>query len=200
MLRCRRTEPPSPSSVTVGATPASAAKSTRFLWIRQLDRPEPRQLPGTEGARHPFWSPDGTSVGFFAQGKLKRIAVAGGPPQTICDAPLAWGGSWNRDGVIIFCSQGVGPLFRVDAKGGTPRPLTKLVPHEEAHRWPVFLPDGDHFVFLGDAFRTEDHHIKVGSLRDGSSHDLFQAVRTSCMSSRDNCSSCARGALHGAAV
>jgi serine/threonine protein kinase len=159
-----------------GATPASGTKSTRSLWIRQLDRAEPRQLPGTEGALHPFWSPDGTSVGFFAQGKLKRIAVGGGPPQTICDAPLAWGGSWNRDGVIIFCSQGVGPLFRVDAKGGAPRPLTKLGPREEAHRWPVFLPDGDHFVFEGDAFRTEDHHVKVGSLRDGSSHDLFQAV------------------------
>src|SRR5438270_715685 len=108
--------------------------------------------------------------------RLGRIALAGGPPQVICDAPLPWGGSWNRDGVIIFCSQGVGPLFRVDANGGTPRPVTKLAPREEAHRWPVFLPDGDHFIFQGDAYHTEDHHIKVGSLRDGSSRDLFQAV------------------------
>jgi Tol biopolymer transport system component len=154
----------------------AGGKSTRTLWIRQLDRFEPRELPGTEGALHPFWSPDGKSVGFFAQGKLKRIAIAGGPPQVICDAPLAWGGSWNRDGVIIFCSQGVGPLFRVDANGGTPRPVTKLAPREEAHRWPVFLPDGDHFIFQGDAYHTEDHHIKVGSLRDGSSRDLFQGV------------------------
>jgi Tol biopolymer transport system component len=169
---------PDGSSVALIAESSSdtSAKSTRSLWIRQLDRAEPRELPGTEGALHPFWSPDGKSVGFFADGKLKRIAVAGGPPQVICDAPLAWGGSWNRDGVIIFCSQGVGPLFRVDANGGTPRPLTKLSPREEAHRWPVFLPDGDHFIFQGDAYHTEDHHIKVGSLRDGSSRDLFQAV------------------------
>jgi eukaryotic-like serine/threonine-protein kinase len=154
----------------------AGAKSTRSLWIRQLDRADPRELPGTDGAVHPFWSPDGKSIGFFAQGKLKRIAIAGGPPQIICDAPLAWGGSWNRDGVIIFCSQGVGPLFRVDANGGAPRPVTKLAPREEAHRWPVFLPDGDHFIFQGDAYHTEDHHIKVGSLRDGSTRDLFQAV------------------------
>jgi Tol biopolymer transport system component len=162
--------------IVESAGSAAGGKSARTLWIRQLDRLQPRELPGTEGALHPFWSPDGKSVGFFAQGKLKRIATAGGPPQIICDAPLAWGGAWNRDGVIIFCSQGVGPLFRVDANGGTPRPLTKLSPREEAHRWPVFLPDGDHFIFQGDAYHTEDHHIKVGSLRDGSSRDLFQGV------------------------
>jgi Tol biopolymer transport system component len=169
---------PDGNSVALIAETSSdaGARSTRSLWIRQLDRLEPRELPGTEGALHPFWSQDGKSVGFFAQGKLKRIALAGGPPQVICDAPLAWGGSWNRDGVIIFCSQGVGPLFRVDATGGTPRALTKLMPREEAHRWPVFLPDGDHFIFQGDAYHTEDHHIKVGSLRDGSSRDLFQGV------------------------
>jgi Tol biopolymer transport system component len=170
---------PDGSSIALIAESGSSSaggKSTRTLWIRQLDRADPRELPGTDGALHPFWSPDGKSVGFFAQGKLKRIAIAGGPPQVICDAPLAWGGSWNRDGVIIFCSQGVGPLFRVDANGGTPRPATKLAPREEAHRWPVFLPDGDHFIFQGDAYHTEDHHIKVGSLRDGSSRDLFQGV------------------------
>jgi serine/threonine protein kinase/Tol biopolymer transport system component len=149
---------------------------SRALWLRPLDRSEPRLLPDTDGALEPFWSPDGKSVGFFAQGKLKRIALAGGPSQTICDAPLAWGGAWNRNDVIIFSSQGIGPLFRVDAHGGTPRPLTKLGPREEAHRWPVFLPDGDHFIFQGDAWRTEDHHIKVGALHDGSSHDLMQAV------------------------
>jgi serine/threonine protein kinase len=154
----------------------SFSPKSRSLWLRPLDRNEPRPLPDTDGALEPFWSPDGKSVGFFAQGKLKRIAVAGGPSQTICDAPLGWGGAWNRNNVIIFSSQGIGPLYRVDAHGGTPRPLTKLGPHEEAHRWPVFLPDGDHFIFLGDAWRTEDHHIKVGALHDGSSHDLTQAV------------------------
>lgn len=94
----------------------------------------------------------------------------------ICDAPLAFGASWNRDGVIILSREGLGPIERVDANGGTPRPVTRVLPQEEAHRWPFFLPDGDHFVFLGDAPRTEDHHLKVGSLRDGSSRDLLQGV------------------------
>jgi len=154
---------------------SSSGVTTVSLWVRPIDRAEPRLLPGTEGAHEPFFSPDGRSVGFFAQGKLKRIAIAGGPPQTICDAPLAFGAAWNRDGVILFCGQH-GPLFRVDANGGTPRPVTRLSPGEEAHRWPVFLPDGDHFVFLGDAPRTENHHLKVGTLHDGSSRDLVQAI------------------------
>jgi Tol biopolymer transport system component len=154
---------------------AHAGDSSSSLWIRPVDRAEPRQLPGTQGASEPFFAPDGRSVGFFAEGKLKRIAIAGGPPQTICDAPLAFGAAWSRDGVILFCGQD-GPLFRVDANGGSPRPVTRLSPGEEAHRWPAFLPDGDHFVFLGDAPRTESHHLKVGALHDGSSRDLVQAI------------------------
>ncbi len=167
---------PDGSAIVFVARAGDASGIASFsLWIRPVDRAEPRQLPGTQGASEPFFSPDGRSVGFFAQGKLKRIAIAGGPPQTICDAPLAYGAAWSRDGVILFCGQD-GPLFRVDANGGTPRPVTRLSPGEEAHRWPVFLPDGDHFVFLGDAPRTENHHIKVGTLRDGSSRDLVQAI------------------------
>src|SRR5205823_11450344 len=99
-----------------------------------------------------------------------------GPPQTICAVNgVVAGGAWNRDGVIVFGS-GENPLFRVDAGGGTPRPVTRLGSTEEAHRWPSFLPDGDHFIFLGDAAQTENHHVKIGSLRDGSSRNLFQAV------------------------
>jgi Tol biopolymer transport system component/tRNA A-37 threonylcarbamoyl transferase component Bud32 len=157
-----------------GATWSSNA--ARTLWLRAIDRSDPRMLPGTQGATEPFWSPDGTSIGFFAEGKLKRIAVSGGPAQVICDARVTPAGTWNRDGVILFSTEGVGPLYRVDARGGTPRAVTKLTPKEEAHRWPVFLPDGDHFLFLGDAARTEDHHLKVGSLRDGSTRELIQAV------------------------
>jgi Tol biopolymer transport system component/tRNA A-37 threonylcarbamoyl transferase component Bud32 len=154
---------------------SSPGASTFSLWIRPMDRIEPRPLPGTEGASEPFFSPDGKSVGFFAEGKLKRIAIAGGPPQPICDAPLSFGGSWSRDGVILFAGQD-GPLFRVAASGGKPQPVTRLSPGEEGHRWPAFLPDGDHFVFLGDAPRTENHHLKVGTLHDGNSHDLVQAI------------------------
>src|SRR6185436_20746543 len=72
------------------------------IWVRPLDSLEARQIPGTEGALFPFWSYDGQNLGFFAQGKLKKIALAGGPAQTLCDAPTGRGGSWNREGVIVF--------------------------------------------------------------------------------------------------
>jgi len=170
---------PDGSMIAFVGDPASSNASgsaARSLWLRTIDRAEPRLLPGTQRAAEPFWSPDGKSVGFFAEGKLKRISIDGGPPRIICDAPLAFGASWSRDGVIILNRDGLGPVERVDANGGIPRPVTHVLPQEEAHRWPSFLPDGDHFVFLGDASRTEDHHVKVGSLHDGSSRDLLQAV------------------------
>jgi hypothetical protein len=163
----------SPDGTTVAFIAWSAAG--RSLWLRDLAQRDARPLPDTAGAVAPFWSPDGQSIGFFADGKLKRIAAAGGPPQTICAAAEGLGGAWSRNGVIVFGS-GENPLYRVDAGGGTPRMFTRLAPGEEGHRWPSFLPDGDHFIFLGDAPRTENHHIKLGSLRDGSSRDLFQAV------------------------
>ncbi len=145
------------------------------LFVRAIDQREPRMLAGTEGARQPFWSPDGKALAFFANGKLQRVVVAGGPPQTICDAPVPFGGTWAGD-VILFAGHLDDPIQRVDANGGTPKPVTRFGTGEEAHRWPSFLPDGDHFLFLGDAPRTEDHHIRLGSLKDGSSVVLTQAV------------------------
>jgi serine/threonine protein kinase len=130
-------------------------KSGTSLCIRPMDKNEPRQLAGTQGALAPFWSPDGKSLGFFADGKLKRIAVAGGPARVIsvAEGPFP-GGTWNKHDVIVFSAEGSGPLYRVDAAGGKPQALTKLSPEEEAHRWPAFLPDDEHIIFLGDAART----------------------------------------------
>ena len=79
---------------------------TQRLWLRPLDALDPQPLPGTEEAQYPFWSPDSRYIGFFAQGKLKKIAVTGGPAQNLCDAPDGRGGTWNREGVIVFAPSG----------------------------------------------------------------------------------------------
>jgi Tol biopolymer transport system component/predicted Ser/Thr protein kinase len=151
--------------------------SVRSLWVRKLDEAEPHAIPGTENAVQPFWSPDGKSIGFFADGKLKRVPAAGGPAQVITDK-VQWpnGATWNADNVIVFNGDIIGPLMRVDANGGPAKPVTKLEPKDEAHRWPQFLPDGEHIVFMADASRTEDHHVEVASLRDGSRRELMQGV------------------------
>jgi Tol biopolymer transport system component len=151
--------------------------NARSLWVRRLDEADPHAIPGTENAVEPFWSPDGKSIGFFADGKMKRVAAAGGPAQVITDkVPWPNGATWNADNVIVFNGDVIGPLMRVDANGGPARPVTKLGPKDEAHRWPQFLPDGEHIVFMEDASQTEDHHIQVASLRDGSRREVMQGV------------------------
>jgi Tol biopolymer transport system component/predicted Ser/Thr protein kinase len=116
------------------------------IWVRNLDSLAFRTLPGTDDARHPFWSPDGRFIAFFAGGKLKKTDSSGGPVLSLCDAPDGRGGSWNKKGVIIFAPHLIRTgLFRVPAAGGSPTPLT--VPDEGADRFPWFLPDGRHFVY-----------------------------------------------------
>jgi serine/threonine protein kinase len=147
----------------------------RQLWVRPLDSLSSRALAGTEGARDLFWSPDSRFLGFFADGKLKKIGATGGPPQVLCDAPEPNGGAWSTEG-IVFAPTALDALFRVPAAGGVPSPATRLDAREEAHRYPSFLPDGRHFVFLADSWRTEDHFLRVGSLDSLDSERLFQAV------------------------
>ena len=147
----------------------------RQLWVRPLDSLSAQALAGTEGAEDMFWSPDGHFLGFFADGKLKKIQATGGPPQALCDAPSPSGGAWGPQG-IVFAPNDLGVLYRVPAEGGKPSAVTKLDAREEAHRYPSFLPDGRHFVFLADSWRTEDHFIRAGSLDSVESVRLFQAV------------------------
>ncbi len=128
----------------------SALDSRSVLWLRTLDSPAARPLTQTEAHETPFWSGDSRSIGFFAEHKLRTIAIAGGVPQTICDAPAPRGGTWNRAGVILFSPQaGVG-IFRVAAAGGTPVQVTTVDPArgELRHTWPAFLPDGRRFLFV----------------------------------------------------
>ncbi len=135
------------------------------LWVRALDATEARVLPGTEGARFPFWSPDSHWVAFFAATKLKKIEVSGGPPQTLCDAgnPIG-GGTWNRDGVIIFPR--AGGLSRVLATGGEVTVLTTpdRTHQEIGHYNPFFLPDGQHFLYTIASGQKEVRGIYLGPL------------------------------------
>lgn len=125
------------------------------LWLRPLDAAAARELPGTERAHFPFWSPDSQSIGFFADGRLLVMPVAGGPPRSVCDAPQGYGGSWNRHGQIVFAPDELGALYVVPASGGAPRPVTSPVdPASDRHATPFFLPDDDHFLYKVGSWRA----------------------------------------------
>ncbi len=157
---------------------ARTAAGKRSIWIRPLSSLQATALAGTDGAQQPFWSPDSRSIGFFADGKLKRIEASGGPPQALADAPTPNGGAWSRDGVILFNPNQYEPLWRVPASGGTAAAATKVAPGEDGHIWPCFLPDGKHFVFLGDASTTPNHSIRLGSLDSTNSEKLVAGAVT----------------------
>jgi Tol biopolymer transport system component len=139
------------------------------LWIRPLDAPEVRKLPGTNGAEMPFWSPDGLSIAFSAEGELKKLVLASGTVQRICALPerLAVGGTWNNGGAIVFAEPGMDArLFSVPAAGGEAKPLTS---HEksrgETDHWdPQFLPDGRHILFVVNSLEEEHAGLHVTSL------------------------------------
>jgi tRNA A-37 threonylcarbamoyl transferase component Bud32 len=118
------------------------------LFLRSMDNLTPQPIPGTDDATFPFWSPDSRSIGFFADIKLKRMDVGGGPATIICDAPIGRGASWGPNGTIVFSPQYSSPISQVSATGGTPAPITKLTNNYTTHRWPAFLPDGKHFLYL----------------------------------------------------
>ena len=145
----------------------AGAPSVFQIWLRPVASAEARPIPGTEGGAFPFWSPDSQFVAFFAGGKLKKVAIAGGPPVVVADAAGGLGGSWNRDNVIVFGSLRAG-VFRVPSSGGVPTAVTALADGEDAHRWPHFLPDGRHFFYTAVTGAccppTKPGTIKIGSL------------------------------------
>ena len=142
------------------------------LWVRALSASGAQQLNGTEGASFPFWSPDSRQIGFFADARLKTVDVASDAVQVLCDALFAWGGTWNRDGTIVFGPVLRGPLYRVPASGGAPAPVTRIVRKGsiQTDRWPFFLPDGKHFLYFADWSSPADPQgdgIYIGSLDAG---------------------------------
>jgi eukaryotic-like serine/threonine-protein kinase len=136
------------------------------LWIRAIESAESRAIPGTEGAQIPIWSPDGLSIAFFADGRLKKVAVNGGQPQTIAKVPGVQDASWGSSGVIIFRPGNRMALSRVPAAGGEPAPLTKLneALGENSHRGPAFLPDGRRFLFTSRCADSANNALYLGSL------------------------------------
>jgi serine/threonine-protein kinase len=129
------------------------------LWVRATDSLQTQLLAGTGKGDHFFWSPDSRYIGFFADGKLKKVAVTGGPAETLCDAPNGRGGTWNQDGVILFTPTFNGGLSRVPVAGGVPAVVTKA--KEGAHRNPSFLPDGRRFLMAANG---SENGIYLGSL------------------------------------
>jgi serine/threonine protein kinase len=128
---------------------AIAQDGRTTLYLRSLDGTSSKPMSGTDGGYYPFWSPDSKWLGFFANGRLKKVDVAGNPPVTVCQVDAARGGSWMTDGTILFASGPQGPISAISAAGGTPTIVTALDTsrNESAHRWPHALPDGKHFLY-----------------------------------------------------
>jgi Tol biopolymer transport system component len=144
---------------------ATSSTGKDSLWIRQLDALTVRELPGTESAVYPFWSPDSRLVGFFAHGKLTIADVEGGTMRIVCDSPGFYGGTWNRDGVILFAPT-QREIFRVPATGGTATAVTTIdvAAQEIQHMWPEFLPDGRRFFYMSNPGPGGQRTVRLASL------------------------------------
>jgi len=153
------------------------------IWVRALDSLTAQPLAGTEGASSIFWSPDSRFIGFFVDRKLRTIDATGGPPTTLCELPVAGaGGTWSRDGVILFAA-GTAPLQKVSASGGVPVAATTLGKDETAHFRPWFLPDGRHFLYsaLIVGSRRPTLPIFVGSLDSTERTRLVESSSTNAV-------------------
>ncbi|MBI4906854.1 MAG: serine/threonine-protein kinase [Acidobacteria bacterium] len=155
----------------------AATGRERLLYVRSLDSLNSQPVSGTDGASRPFWSPDSKSIGFVAQGKLKRIDLGGGAPTNLCDAGPGRGGSWNEAGQILFGEERVG-LFRISASGGAPSPVTRIneAEGETGHTYPQFLPGGKRFLYLTRNKDEKRSGLAIGSL-DGKPATFLMSTR-----------------------
>jgi Tol biopolymer transport system component len=173
----------SPDGSTLAFT-AIDQQGKNGLWVRPMNSVEARALGGTDDAIFPFWSPDSRSLGFFVNGKLKTIEVSGGAGAVVCDALLGRGGAWAASGVIVFSPGPIGPLMRVNASGGNPAEATKIDTRQHSsHRWPFFLPDGKHFLYLAlnhDRAQSGNDAIYYASL-DGRENKVLLRTQSSAV-------------------
>ncbi|HVT43898.1 MAG TPA: protein kinase [Thermoanaerobaculia bacterium] len=157
---------------------ARGGSGTDVLFVRSLTSLQAQPLAGSEGASYPFWSPDSRFIGYFANGKLRKIDANGGPPSTLANAGTGRGGSWSPDNVIVFSPDSAGPLYRISADGGEPRAVTEIARDRSSptHRWPSFLPDGKRFLYL-DATGTSGMKEQVNAIWVGSLDPEEKPVR-----------------------
>jgi eukaryotic-like serine/threonine-protein kinase len=155
-----------------------------MLYVQRIGSSSVTLLPGTQGASYPFWSPDGAYVAFFANGKLLKMAISGGTPQVLASALAGRGGSWGSKGVIIFAPNAESPLWRINGDGTGMAPATKVIGNgdDQSHRWPLFLPDGNRFLFwtgnFGNAKDDRVSGIYAGAL-DSKDRKLVILCRSS---------------------
>jgi serine/threonine protein kinase len=162
-----------PDGKNVAFAATDSAGVTR-LWVRSLNSLQCAPLAGTDEASYPFWSPDSRFIGFFSGGKLRRIDASGGAVSTLCEAPSGRGATWGAEDMILFSPSSSEPLSRIPAAGGTPSPVTNLDSSrlEHSHRWPWFLPDGRHFLYL--ARSSSSDIIYVASLDGKENRELLR--------------------------
>jgi len=155
------------------------SSDAKTLWVRPLNSDLARQLEGTQGASHPFWSPDGSNLGFFANGKLMKIPASGGAISRMADAPNGRGAAWGADDVILYSANYLGPLMRVSAQGGSVAPATALDTRKHTtHRFPWFLPDGKHFLYFATSHSGGDpkeNGIYMASIDNPEAHFVVAA-------------------------
>jgi Tol biopolymer transport system component len=171
-------DPPSLAVSPDGNKIAYAGNSDQgvVLWLRDLDAAASHPLAGTGNARLPFWSPDSRSIAFFADGKLKRVDLDTGAIRSLTTAVNGFGGTWNRQDLILVAPLATGAIEAIPAAGGEPKAVTRVAPQQQGHRLPYFLPDGRHFLYHASGASPDTRGIYVGQLDNpDASKRLFDA-------------------------
>ncbi|HXY11364.1 MAG TPA: protein kinase [Terriglobales bacterium] len=176
----------SPDGSTLAFVSPEDSTGLPLLYVQRIDSPAVKALPGTQGASFPFWSPDGAYLGFFANDKLQKIAVSGGAPQVLARTEAGRGGSWGKQNIIIYAPDPSSGIWRINPDGSGAAPVTQEImeakPEQQTHRWPVFLPDGKHFLYWGGNFSNVSDD-KVSGIYLGSLGDKGQKLLLLCHSS-----------------